>query len=242
LEVSVNNAHAGTPYYVTNGAEVTYMYRVVNTGVTFLSLLTVSDDTYQEFFGYIDCPATIYSGQTVLFTNQVVINESVTNHGFVSAFPVDPLFCHILYSYQPVQNSSEFIVIVVTNLLTHDDGDVFPSWWEIQYGFDPLNSNSPSVNSDSDWMNNYEEFISGTDPTNSASFFPNVGLSEENELLVNPSVTDRVYNIWRSTNLLGEPQEWFLVPPEQTGTGASIYFTVPGDDPAAQFRTGVRLP
>jgi len=242
LDVTVTNAPNGSPYYVTTGTEVTYSYRVVNTGETYISQMQVTDDTWIEFLGDYNCPASLDPGESYTFTVQRVMSASITNIGTVVAVPVDPGTCNALYSYDPVWDESQAIVIVVTNLLNHIDGDIFPNWWEMQYGFDPLNSNAPNVNSDSDWMSNYEEFIAGTNPTNGASYFSNAGLTEDFALMVTPSVTNRVYNIWRSTNLLGEPQEWSLYPPEQTGTGSAVLFPIPDDDPAAHYRTGVRLP
>ncbi len=242
LELTVSGAPAGSPYYVTNGATVTYTYRVANTGEVYLSFLGVIDDADYDFFGSVDCPMNVAPQQTLQFHSERTMHSSVTNLGAAWAIPVDPGRCEIMYSYDPVFDEQPFVVIVVTNPLAHVDGDVFPNAWEIQYGFDPLNSNAPNVNSDSDWMTNYEEYLAGTDPTNHASFFPNAGITEGFSLVVTPSVTNRVYNIWRSTNLLGEPQEWLLYPPEQTGTGAAVLFTIPADDPTAQFRTGVRLP
>jgi hypothetical protein len=246
LEITVGNTPSGTPLYVTNGTMVSYTYSVVNTGETYLSQLQVTDDTFLDFLGEIYCPNFLLPSLPprfpYTFVNHQIIHESVTNLGTVVAIPVDPSICNSLPTYGPVDAYSHAIVIVVTNPLDHADGDVFPNWWEMQYGFDPLNSNAPNVNSDSDWMSNYEEFLAGTNPTNGTSYFSNAGLSDDYALTVNPSVTNRVYNIWRSTNLLGEPQEWSLHPPEQTGTGAAVFFTIPTDDPSAHYRTGVRLP
>jgi hypothetical protein len=51
-------------------------------------------------------------------------------------------------------------------------GDGLPNWWKEQYGLDPLSTNGVNgVNGDpdGDGMSNLEEFLAGTNPTNSAS-------------------------------------------------------------------------
>jgi len=246
LDVLINDLTYTNPVYVTNGTPLTITYRVTNTAEVFLSQIDVLDEYFTSFLGSLNCPATLPPGGSHDFGFAFVITESITSTGIVIALPVTPSSCNLFgyprIIYNPDYDTSPYTIIVVTNLFDHVDGDVFPNWWEMQYGFDPLNSNAPNVNSDSDWMSNYEEFIAGTNPTNGASYFSNAGLTEDYLLLVTPSITNRVYNIWRSTNLLGEPQEWSLYPPEQTGTGSAVLFTIPVDEPAAQFRTGVRLP
>ena len=61
-------------------------------------------------------------------------------------------------------------------------------------------------------------------------------------LIVNPTSTARVYGVRWTTNLMAVPQIWTLVPPEKTGTGTAVSFTVTNDDPGRIYRTGVRLP
>lgn len=247
LDVEVSNAAVGSAYFVTNGTMVTYTYRVVNTGETVLSLVAVTDDTWWDFFGSVDCPDRINPGYSTEFSTQIVIHASVTNTGYISAVAVDYRTCSILPRYAPVQKSDLAIVIVVTNNpLDFADGDIFPNAWEMQYGFDPLNSNAPNIHSDGDWMTNYEEYLAGTNPTNPASSFPNIKLAESvpdiTAMVISTSMTDRVYNVWRSTNLLNDPQFWTLLPPEQTGTSGALVFTFTNDLPGAHYRTGVRLP
>jgi hypothetical protein len=121
------------------------------------------------------------------------------------------------------------------------DGDGLPDWWEIQYGLNPNVSNS--VPSDADGMTDYEEYIADTDPTNFLSFFPTAWLTNlpggVRAIVVDPTSTARVYHIRWTTNLLQAPQNWLLLPPEQTGTGSAVTFGVTN---AGYYRTGVRLP
>jgi len=50
-------------------------------------------------------------------------------------------------------------------------GDGIPNGWKQQYGLDPLDSNLATKDADSDGLNNLQEFLAGTDPTNPASVF-----------------------------------------------------------------------
>ena len=53
-------------------------------------------------------------------------------------------------------------------------GDGIPNWWKQQYGFDPLSTNgnnNANADPDGDGMSNLQEYLAGTDPTNSASSF-----------------------------------------------------------------------
>lgn len=124
------------------------------------------------------------------------------------------------------------------------DGDGLPDWWESRYGLNPNVSNAAPA--DADWMTDWEEYIADTDPTNSASFFPNIILTNPPPgtmaIVINPTSTSRVYNVQWSTNLLIAPQVWTVLPPEKTGTGSAVQFNVTNDAPGRSYRTGVRLP
>ncbi len=50
-------------------------------------------------------------------------------------------------------------------------GDGIPNGWKQQYGFDPFNPSVAGADPDGDGMSNLQEYLTGTDPTNSASYF-----------------------------------------------------------------------
>jgi hypothetical protein len=50
-------------------------------------------------------------------------------------------------------------------------GDGIPNGWKQQYGFDPLDPAVANADPDGDGMSNLQEYLAGTDPTNSASVF-----------------------------------------------------------------------
>ena len=62
-----------------------------------------------------------------------------------------------------------------------DDNDGLPNGWEQAYGLDPLDpngNNGPNGDPDGDGMSNLQEYIAGTNPTNSASAFRIISLSQ----------------------------------------------------------------
>ncbi|HWX19085.1 MAG TPA: hypothetical protein VN578_04160 [Candidatus Binatia bacterium] len=50
-------------------------------------------------------------------------------------------------------------------------GDGIPNWWKQQYGFDPFDPTVADADPDHDGMSNLQEYLAGTNPTNSASCF-----------------------------------------------------------------------
>ena len=50
-------------------------------------------------------------------------------------------------------------------------GDSISNSWKQQYGLDPFDPNLGSKDADGDGMNNLQEYLTGTDPTNSVSAF-----------------------------------------------------------------------
>ena len=58
-------------------------------------------------------------------------------------------------------------------------GDGIPNGWKQQYGLDPLDPNLANEDADGDGMSNLQEYLAGTDPTNSASFFSITAVAQE---------------------------------------------------------------
>lgn len=130
--------------------------------------------------------------------------------------------------------------------LPDEDGDGIPDEWENGHGLSASISNAPTADSDGDGRPDLEEYWADTHPTNGASHFPMVVVTNPPlgtmVLMVEPTSTARVYGIRWTTNLLSNPQIWTLIPPEKTGTGSAVSFTVTNDAPGRIYRTGVRLP
>ena len=78
--------------------------------------------------------------------------------------------------------------------------------WQIQYFHSLSDTNAASdADPDGDKMSNYDEYLAGTDPSNAASRLMITNAAFQNvtgRLLIWPSVSGRVYEVERSTNLI----------------------------------------
>ena len=82
----------------------------------------------------------------------------------------------VFNSYAPVQN---------TQLGTDSDGDGVPDWWMQQYFGHPTGLESDHSRAgddpDGDGMSNLQEYLAGTNPTNSASAFRIISVAQEGD-------------------------------------------------------------
>jgi len=98
----------------------------------------------------------------------------------------------------------ERVDLQVSLVVVDTDGDGIPDAWESQHG---LNSNNPAdalLDSDSDGMSNLEEYLSGTDPTDSQSRFAIIRITAndaDGTLIEWSSVEGQLYSVERSTAL-----------------------------------------
>lgn len=96
-----------------------------------------------------------------------------------------------------------------------DDGDGLPDDWESEYGFNPLDSDDARDDGDSDGASNYEEFVAGTDPTDSTSK-PNAQLVEIQQSL-SKAPLGKVFSLSAYYNNTSNDQAL-------TGMGVRIHF------------------
>jgi T5SS/PEP-CTERM-associated repeat protein len=59
-------------------------------------------------------------------------------------------------------------------------GDGIPNWWKQQYGLDPFDPTVAGADPDHDGMNNLQEYLAGTNPTNASSCFTITSLALTN--------------------------------------------------------------
>lgn len=134
--------------------------------------------------------------------------------------------------------------IVIGNLELRDawsldsDGDGLPDGWELQHFGNPTNA-APDADADGDEQSNLDHYISGTEPTNPASFFRVKAISVEGGVRVD-SVTNRRYALRRALSLPSD--EWIPVATNIPGTGAALDLADPVPPPAAFYRAEVRMP
>ena len=101
---------------------------------------------------------------------------------------------------------------IIAHALTLDpnlsaSGDELPNWWKQQYGLDPLSSNGVNgVNGDpdGDGMSNIQEYLMGTNPTNSTSALRMVSVVRTgNDILLTWTTRSRHANVVQAAPALG---------------------------------------
>jgi hypothetical protein len=103
----------------------------------------------------------------------------------------------------------------ITNLAANLSavGDGIPNGWKQQYGLDPFDPTLASKDSDADGFTNLQEYLAGTDPTNSASAFR---ITTVTKLANNIRVTwtmgpGKTNALQRTTSLVGGYSDIFIV-------------------------------
>jgi uncharacterized repeat protein (TIGR01451 family) len=87
LVKTAGTALDGEPFFITNGADVVYTYSVINTGDTYLSSITVTDDVIGAI-GTVPGPVAPGSTNVLLATN-LNVTSHITNIAVVTANPTD---------------------------------------------------------------------------------------------------------------------------------------------------------
>ena len=130
---------------------------------------------------------------------------------------------------------------VVDGWTLDSDADGLPDGWEFVH-FGNTTNTPASGDADLDGVSNLGHYISGTEPTNSASFF-RVDLFEQSEFAVLrfQSVTNRRYRVKRAS-ALPETGGWTDVGADFDGTGEAVEIAIPAVDTHAVFRAEVGLP
>ncbi|MGD9611270.1 MAG: amidohydrolase family protein [Kiritimatiellia bacterium] len=128
------------------------------------------------------------------------------------------------------------------------DRDGMPNEWEIAY-FGGFSNALATANLDNDWLNNFQEYVANTLPNNPGSVLSEdvpapIALGNDVWELQSPEPTStgRVYDVWRTTNLMGQIV-WTQMNLNVRGTlaGTAVVLRVTNALPAATYRTGVKL-
>ncbi len=103
---------------------------------------------------------------------------------------------------------------------TDTDGDGLPDGWEYQY-FGGFTNADPNADSDGDGQSNWEHYISGTNPTNPASFFRVEPTDSPFGFAIRfDSVTNRTYTVQHATDIA--LADWINWHTGLAGTGHAI--------------------
>lgn len=194
-------------------------------------------------------PQRTISGNLLSETNQAIALFRAWNNNAGQTSARDVYF-NTLKVVAPASglgsSTSDTVVVIREAGAVDSDGDGLPDAWE-QAHFGTSTGGVAGVDADGDGVNNWEEYISDTIPTNSASVFSNrvVQISGPGVLLLTvpaPTTNSRLYDAWFTTNLLGS--DWAALNLNVTGApnGASLNLSVTSAVDSAIYRTGVKLP
>lgn len=105
--------------------------------------------------------------------------------------------------------------------ITDTDGDGIPDWWELQYFAGATNAQT-GVDLDTDGVNNWNEYVAGTNPTNGNDYFEVVQTANSTGItLWFPTSTQRQYRIWYVNHSL-MATNWTSTPSTINGTGGTV--------------------
>ncbi|HEX7655124.1 MAG TPA: hypothetical protein VF607_16570, partial [Verrucomicrobiae bacterium] len=214
-----------------NLAAPTLSSAVVGTNTVINGTYSGTNGVIYQLDFYADTTSSL-QGQTFLGT------RTVTGTGAAAAFtanlgallPAGRAVTAI--ATDPAGNSSRFSS-AVTNSMTSTPNDGIPNAWRAYYfGGTGNSTNGTSYaagDPDNDGLNNLQEFLSGTNPTNAASALRLTevrGNGVTNTVVLN-SANGIVYRVWARNDLL--PGAWEILADQVVGTGSAITLI----DPAA---------
>ncbi len=155
-------------------------------------------------------------------------------------------------------NTASYIYVPTTNVFTYTAvtryqdsvGDGIPDWWRARYfggsGTTTNVSSCAMADTEHDGIDNYHEYLAGTNPTNPLSYFQIQSISNTAAglTLYFQSAWGRAYTLYSATNLISG--EWSAVPSQSNGLGDGglnvlTDTNVPFNRPRF-YRIGVSLP
>ena len=122
-----------------------------------------------------------------------------------------------------------------------EDGDALPDSWESRYFDNPTNG-AADVDSDHDGLNNWQEYVADTVPTNNRSALSiDVRALTDDHCIRFYSSANRLYTLQFSTNLFPAPN-WQTIRVRVPGEGGEMELSDINGDPQGYYRLRVNLP
>jgi GH15 family glucan-1,4-alpha-glucosidase len=130
-----------------------------------------------------------------------------------------------VHVHGPLTTSAIGNSIVVTYGNNSYTGDGIPDYWALQYAFNPLDPSVANADSDGDGLSNLQEFLAGTDPTNSASSLRITSITRTGNvnIITWESVNGKTYHLQSTDTLTGTFTD--LAGPDITASGSSTFTT-----------------
>jgi hypothetical protein len=103
----------------------------------------------------------------------IFIVNNTTN--FYTSFPITnrapnlPTAWRLVVSNEATATAQIIPAFFTVTSLADSDGDGIPDDWESEHGLDPHRADDALLDADQDGMNNYAEYLAGTNPTNAVS-------------------------------------------------------------------------
>ncbi|NCC52235.1 MAG: hypothetical protein EOM20_13600 [Spartobacteria bacterium] len=202
-----------------------------NTGVPLTNEIIVYYSPYLE---------RVYNG---VETNRMYLAIENTDAPYTNNYPVNP---QLLADWH-YNRDYAYTNLYTINTNFHDG--IPNAWWAQYWPVDPF-TNRANADNDGDAVDNWQEYIADTVPTNAASVFVSEvtnGIPDGRTTILlagPPTSPSRLYDVWYKTNLM-EESPWIRYGLDVVGIDEFTPVTLQVTNDAEQintFRTGVRLP
>jgi hypothetical protein len=187
--------------------------------------LAVTAKTYNVFFN----GQQVATNLTFFGTNALAAVQSIQFKDYNAALTTGAIYMDALTVQQLVPDPTADV-----------DLDGMPDGWETEkFG---TTTNGATGDVDEDGWTNLEEYIADTHPANGGSAWPPVSIDGGYNILIGQTSTARLYRLFWTTNLLGQPAQWWAMPETAPGTGGTISLPMNTGDNVRYYRGGVQLP